>query len=308
MSSSLISVSNLSKAFPQVKALDRVNLNVEPGIFGLMGPNGAGKTTLLRILLNLSQPDSGKACVFGLDCQRQSLEIRERLGVLHESPFYPKTMTPISYLDKVSKLYHGDASVKDLLVKVGLSDASHRPIGKLSAGMHQRLGIAQALIGKPDLVFLDEPTSNLDVNGREDIIGLIIKMHQEEKISFFISSHILSELEKACHNVAFIKAGQIIMSGTAINIIKEYTSTSFRIVVSDSKGLFKVIENMRGLISASISGINSITIRIEKDSIDRIQPEIERIARSYGIEVYAFEKANTLEEAYRSIMSEEKIY
>jgi ABC-2 type transport system ATP-binding protein len=305
MSSSIVSVSNLSKAFPEVKALNGVNLNVEPGIFGLMGPNGAGKTTLLRILLNLSQPDSGKACVFGLDCQRESLEIREKIGVLHENPFYPKTMTPISYLDKVSKLYHSDASTEELLMKVGLSDASNRPIGKLSAGMHQRLGIAQALVGKPELVFLDEPTSNLDVNGREDIVGLIIKMHQDENISFFISSHILSELEKACHNVAFIKAGQIIMTGSAINIIKKYTSTSFRIVVSDSNKLFKVIENMRGLISASISGVNSITIRIEKDSIDRIRQEIERIAGSYGIEVYSFEKANTLEEAYRSIMNKE---
>jgi ABC-2 type transport system ATP-binding protein len=305
MSSSLVSVSNLSKAFPGVKALNGVNLNVEPGIFGLMGPNGAGKTTLLRILLNLSQPDSGKACVFGLDCQRESLEIREKIGVLHENPFYPKTMTPISYLDKVSKLYHSDASTEELLMKLGLSDASNRPIGKLSAGMHQRLGIAQALVGNPELVFLDEPTSNLDVNGREDIVRLIIKMHQDEKISFFISSHILSEMEKACQNVAFIKAGQIIKSGETIKIIKECTSTSFKIIVSDSSKLFKTIEKMDNLIRASISGVNSITIKIEKDRIDRIRSVIERIAQTYGIEVYSFEKANTLEEAYKTIINEE---
>ena len=112
-------------------------------------------------------------------------------------------------------------------------------------------------------------------------------------------------MEKACQNVAFIKAGQIVKSGETIKIIKECTSSSFKIIVSDSSKLFKIIENMDNLIRASISGVNSFTIKIEKDSIDRIQSEIERIAQTNGIEVYSFEKANTLEEAYKTIMNEE---
>ncbi len=184
--SSIISVSNVVKRFGSLYALDGVNIEVGHGVFGLVGPNGAGKTTLLRVLLGLIRANSGDVKVFGYDCYKNSLQIRRNVGVLHERPSYPQSLTTLEYLNIVLDIYDGDKTPEELLELVGLPNAQSRQIGNLSAGMHQRLGIAQALAGNPKLVFLDEPTSNLDVAGRDEIIQLIINLHRQLKVDFFI--------------------------------------------------------------------------------------------------------------------------
>jgi ABC-type multidrug transport system ATPase subunit len=298
----MISVSKLYKDFKMVRALDGLSLNVERGIFGLIGPNGAGKTTLIRILVGLLRPDSGKGQVFGFDIKSGSVSIRRRIGILHEKPAFPGNMEVQDYLKKVAMIYNSTKTSEEMLSIVSLSDAEHRKIGDLSAGMLQRLGIAQALIGQPDLVILDEPTSNLDVNGRDDIVSLIVELHNELDVSFFISSHILSELERACHQVAFIKAGRIVERGSVLDIINAYTKEMFIIITSDSKSLFSAVSNIKGISQPRITGANAITIRIEKRSIEDIRSEIEKVADSLGARIYAIEKAATLENAYRGIM------
>ena len=285
-----------------VRALDGLSLNVERGIFGLIGPNGAGKTTLIRILVGLLRPDAGKGQVFGFDIKSDSVSIRRRIGILHEKPAFPGNMEVQNYLKKVAMIYNSTKTSEEMLSIVSLSDAEHRKIGDLSAGMLQRLGIAQALIGQPDLVILDEPTSNLDVNGRDDIVSLIVELHNELDVSFFISSHILSELERACHQVAFIKSGRIVKRGSVLDIIDEYTKEMFRIITSDSKSLFTAISNVKGISQSRITGANAITIHIEERSIEDIRSEVEKVADSLGIKIYAIEKASTLENAYRRIM------
>lgn len=298
----LISVSEIYKDFGNVVALDGFSLEVEPGIFGLIGPNGAGKTTLIRILLGLIKPDVGKAQIFGFNVRDNSLSIRRRVGVLHEKPAFPKNMKALDYLEKVAMIYDSEKSAEEMLELVELSYASDRKIGHLSAGMHQRLGIAQALIGNPELVILDEPTSNLDVTGRDVIIRLIVNLHNELDVSFFISSHILSELERACHSVAFVKNGRVIEQGTALDVIERHTEGLFKIITSDSIALFQALEEISGLSEASISGANAITVKLEPNQLKEIQSEIERIAKSLEVRVYAIEKALTLEDAYRGIM------
>jgi ABC-2 type transport system ATP-binding protein len=163
MTKEILSVSDLTKRFGDIVALDRLTLSMRHGIFGLIGPNGAGKTTLLRVLLGLIKADGGEAKVLGLDINDESFDIRRRVGVLHEHPIYPPSLTAGRYLERVSRLYDAGRDPSELLELVGLLDAKQRKIGNLSAGMRQRLGVAQALIGKPELVFLDEPTSNLDI-------------------------------------------------------------------------------------------------------------------------------------------------
>jgi ABC-type multidrug transport system ATPase subunit len=298
----MISVSKLYKDFKMVRALNGLSLNVERGIFGLIGPNGAGKTTLIRILVGLLRPDSGKGQVFGFDIKSSSVSIRRRIGILHEKPAFPGNMEVQDYLKKIAMIYNSNKMSEEMLSIVSLSDAEHRKIGDLSAGMLQRLGIAQALIGQPDLVILDEPTSNLDVNGRDDIVNLIVELHNELDVSFFISSHILSELERACHQVAFIKAGRIVERGSVLDIIDAYTKEMFRIITSDSKSLFSAISNVKGIFQPRITGANAITIHIEGRSIEDIRSEVEEVADSLGVQIYAIEKAATLENAYRGIM------
>ena len=203
----IVSVTGLSKTFGKVEALKEFTLDIEAGIFGPIGPNGAGKTTLIRVLLGLIHADAGQANVLGMNVRTHSLDIRRRIGVLHERPSFTPTISTLDYLQCVKQIYRSQSDPKELLATVGLEDAHDRKIMNLSAGMHQRLGIAQALIGSPELVFLDEPTSNLDVVGRDEIIKLIVDLNLDLGVSFFIASHILSELERACQTVAFIREG-----------------------------------------------------------------------------------------------------
>ncbi len=171
-----VSMTNITKRFGRVKALDDFTINVESGIFGLVGPNGAGKTTILRVLLGLIKPDKGSAQVLGMDVANGPERFLGQVGVLHENPYYPPSLTPTEYLDTIASLYRKSRSAEELLSLVELSNAADRKIKNLSAGMYRRLGIAQALVGRPSLVFLDEPTSNLDVRGRDLIVQLIINI------------------------------------------------------------------------------------------------------------------------------------
>ncbi len=150
-----ISLMNLHKSFRRTRVLNDLSLDFDEGIFGLIGPNGAGKTTLLRIILGLIRPDYGSGKILGLDVIRDSSSIRSRVGVLHERQIYPRNLRALSFLSHVARIYHSSESPTRLLSLVGLQEASKRKIGHLSAGMLQRLGIAQALIGNPEIVFLD---------------------------------------------------------------------------------------------------------------------------------------------------------
>jgi ABC-2 type transport system ATP-binding protein len=307
MNEPVISISSIKKRFNEVVALDGISFDVKKGIFGLIGPNGAGKTTLLRILFNLIKPDAGTGMILGFDINNQTLAIRSRVGILHEKPYFPTNMTPFKYLTRIANLYGSTSNPDKVLKNVDLHYARNRAIGNLSAGMYQRLGIAQAIIGNPEVVFLDEPTSNLDVDGREDLIQLIINLHQDEGMSFYISSHILSEIERACNHVGFINRGRIIEVGETREIIKKYTESSFRIVTSDSRKLLEVVQDIPTVIRATISGINTVTLKIEPATCNDTKEMIRQIAEEFGLCIYAFEVADTLDETYKSIISDKTV-
>jgi len=305
-SKSVLSLSNVSKSFSEIKALDGISLELETGISGLIGPNGAGKTTLMKIVLGLLHPDSGTGNVFGYDIAKDSLKIRRKLGVLHERPRFPKRMTPFSYLECVRRIYGSDTDSKKLLSLVDLSSASHRSIGNLSAGMHQRLGIAQALIGSPELVILDEPTANIDVAGRDMILQLILDIYNEQGVSFIVSSHILSELEKVCHNVAFIRQGNIVEVGTVQGIITKHTTNRFRIITSHPKEILERIISNPLITSPVISGANSVSITIEPSTINEVKFVVEQIAEELNVTLYDITVSDELEQAYKEIMDHAK--
>ena len=298
----VLSISNVSKKFGDVLALDKLTLDMDHGVFGLIGPNGSGKTTFLKILLGLIKPDAGTGQILGLDVLSESEEIRRKIGVLHEKPTYPRNMSVESYLDKVSKIYNVLDYSEEMFSSLELSQMLDRKIGELSAGMLQKLGIVQAMLAGPELIFLDEPTSNLDVISRDEVIKLIVQLNQETGTSFVISSHVLVELEKACHHVAFIKEGQIIEKGSVPEIIQKFSSGTFRIVNSNCEVLFKNLTTIQGLVRPTISGANMITFSINGKHIDEIRVKIEKIAEDVGVKIYAIEPVQTLEEAYKVIM------
>ena len=245
MTKEILSVSDLTKRFGNIVALDRLTLSMSRGIFGLIGPNGAGKTTLIRVLLGLIRADAGSAKVLGLDVRTNSLKIRQKTRALHETPGFPGSPEVTHYLHHVSKLYDGRQGCDELLELIGLVNAKNRKIRDLSAGMRQRLGIALVLIGEPELVFLDEPTSNLDAIARVEILQMILQVHKEAGVSFFVSSHVLSELEKVCTDIAFMNEGQVIESGTFLDILRRHSANRYTIMLSDPHALLDGVQRIQ---------------------------------------------------------------
>ena len=301
MGDSLIEIQRLTKSFGEVSALKEVDLSISDGIFGLIGPNGAGKTTLFRILLNLVQQDSGRARIFGLDVVKDSIKIRKQIGVLHERPTYPPFLSPIEYLSRMSRLYKRQRDPEELLELVGLLSARNRKIGNLSAGMYQRLGIAQSLMGFPKLVFLDEPTSNLDVIGRSEVLDLIMKLNKEDETSFVISSHILSELQTICSNLVFLANGKVLEEGSMTDIIKRHASDRIRIITSDASKLAQILKQVQWIDKIHIAGTSTIIISSTLD-LEAVRTRISNIVKDSSLAVYDMSKATDLEEIFKEVI------
>lgn len=205
------------------RALDRLNLKVEAGeTFGLLGPNGAGKSTTLKLLFRLIFPTSGTAQILGRDLT--DLSMHARLGYLPENPSFYDHLSAAEFLVFAGRLFGLDRQTVrrrsgELIEQVGLEEAAHLPVRKFSKGMVQRLGIAQALLNDPELVFLDEPMSGLDPVGRREIRNLILDLRSQGRTVFF-STHILSDAEALCDRVAILNRGQLIGSGNLRDILR----------------------------------------------------------------------------------------
>ncbi|HEX9902923.1 MAG TPA: ABC transporter ATP-binding protein [Acidobacteriota bacterium] len=210
---------------PKKKEILRdVSLEVEPGeIFGYLGPNGAGKTTTLKCLLGIVFPDGGTISLFGQP--HLALKPKERIGFLPESPYFYDHLTAAEFLDFYGRLFAlGRAEraerIAGLLRLVGLEKAAKVRLRKFSRGMLQRIGLAQALINSPDLLFLDEPLGGLDPVGRKELRDIILRLKQEGR-TVFLCSHILQDIEMICDRVAILVEGRIVKMGRLGDLISE---------------------------------------------------------------------------------------
>jgi len=202
----------------RVRALDRLSLEVRRGeVFGFLGPNGAGKTTTLKLLMRLIYPTSGTARILGRAID--DVETHSRIGYLPENPYFYDYLTGRELLDSTAALFGMPRDVtatkgRELLALVGLdSSRANRQLRKYSKGMLQRIGIAQALVNDPEVVFLDEPMSGLDPIGRREVRDLLLSLRQQGKTVFF-SSHILSDVEALCDRAAILSRGKLHRCGT----------------------------------------------------------------------------------------------
>jgi ABC-2 type transport system ATP-binding protein len=226
--SAVVEIQELSKSFQghlgigRTVAVDRLDLTVVPGeIFGLLGPNGAGKTTTLKMMLGLLRPDRGRVKLFGRPPEDPAA--RARLGFLPENPYFYDYLTPVEFLDFYGRL-HGvpaatrSARIRSALERVGLAGREKTALRKLSKGMTQRLGLAQAIQNDPELVILDEPMSGLDPVGRREVRDLILGLRASGKTVFF-SSHILQDAEMLCDRVAIVFRGKLRSVGRLDDLI-----------------------------------------------------------------------------------------
>jgi len=279
-----IQIENLTKDYEtgfwrkhKVRALERLSLSVERGqIFGFLGANGAGKTTTLKLLMRLIFPTGGTARILEHDIS--DVSIHERIGYLPENPYFYDYLTAREFLDYCAELFgyeraKRDARTRELLSLVGLEEKSwNRQLRKLSKGMLQRVGLAQALVNDPEIVFLDEPMSGLDPVGRREIRDLIASLRTKGK-TVFMCSHILSDIEVLCDSVAIMKRGrlahlgsldelraretsqvEIIATGADVAALNQHlgndvtmttTASGLRIEVSDEKNVDAVIAALR---------------------------------------------------------------
>ena len=220
-----------------VRALEGLNLQIESGeVFGLLGPNGAGKTTTFKILMGLIRPTGGNARI--LDADVQDVKVRQRIGYLPEQPYFYDYLTArefLIYCGALCDLPKAEASQRtnELLQLVGLADSADKQLRKFSKGMLQRVGLAQALINDPEVLFLDEPMSGLDPLGRREVRDLIVGLRAKGKTIFF-SSHILTDVEAMCDRVAILNKGRLVESGKLPEILKT-RSNEIEVVISGVK-------------------------------------------------------------------------
>jgi ABC-2 type transport system ATP-binding protein len=250
------------------RALDRLTLEVEGGeVFGLLGPNGAGKTTTLKLLMQLVFPTSGRAEILGRPAG--DVSVRRRIGYLPENPYFYDHLTALELLDYFARLFglssiDRTSRIPRLLDQVGLGAERRLPLRRYSKGMLQRVGLAQALVNEPEVVFLDEPMSGLDPIGRRMVRELILGLRDRGATVFF-SSHILSDAEAVCSRVAILAGGRLVASGRLSDLL------AFGI-----KGWEVIVE---GADQAVLDRVRSIAVRVTPIAEGRYALELKPSAR-----------------------------
>lgn len=206
-----VQTKNLCKSFAGKEVIRRCSISVEQGtIYGFLGKNGAGKTTVFKILLGFLRPDMGKAEVFGMDSQKDNLEILKQTGSLIETPVFYEHLSAADNL-KLHLAYMGaeNGAIGNVLTMVGLKDVGIQPVSTFSLGMRQRLAIARSLVHRPKLLILDEPVNGLDPIGIKEMRELFRKLVKEDKITILLSSHILSEIGLTADRIGIIVNGTV---------------------------------------------------------------------------------------------------
>jgi ABC-2 type transport system ATP-binding protein len=247
-----IVVEGLAKSFGTVEALRGIDLDVAPGtVFGLLGPNGAGKTTAVRILTTLLLPDKGKAEVVGLDVVRDAEVLRSRIGLAGQSAAVDENLTGLENIEMVGRLYHLAASEArrrgiEILERFGLSDAADRQAKTYSGGMRRRLDVAASLVARPDVLFLDEPTTGLDPRSRMDLWTMIRELVQEGK-TILLTTQYLEEADNLADRIAVIDLGTVIAEGTSDELKDQIGGEVLELHVQDRADTAKVVDVLGGI-------------------------------------------------------------
>ncbi len=253
-----IQTTNLSRSFNQVKAVDQVSLEILPGtIFGFLGPNGSGKTTTIRLLLGLLEPSAGSSRVLSFDPIKDGQKVRENCGALLEHTGLYERLSAEDNLDFYGRVWHlstadRKARIKELLDKMGLFDRRNEIVKGWSRGMKQKLAVARAMIHRPKVIFLDEPTAGLDPVAsaafREDLLNLV----HNTGVTVFLTTHNLNEAEKVCQQVGVIRSGKLLMVGSPDKLRLEKGNAFIEVVGSGfSDAVIHSLNQLRGVESVA---------------------------------------------------------
>jgi ABC-2 type transport system ATP-binding protein len=312
----MIEVENVTKVYDDFKAVDSISFRVEKGeILGFLGPNGAGKSTTMRIITCFMPPTEGRASVEGLDCVENSVEVRKKIGYLPESAPLYKDMKVSEFLDFTAsvKSLRGDEkrrAIASAMEKTEIADVQGKVIDKLSKGYRQRVGLAQALVGEPEVLILDEPTAGLDPKQIVDIRNVIKELSSDRTI--ILSSHILPEVSILCDRVVIIDKGKIVAVDKPENLIKS-RQKAMRVELSTGGNAGEVsrfIETLEGI--SSVKGLDPIIPGEHRFIVEAVtgkdmRGELSSAIVSKGFDLLELKpEVLSLEDVFMDIVTEEE--
>ena len=288
-----ISTAALTKHYPGVAALSDLSLDVPAGsIYGFLGPNGAGKSTAIKMLAGLTRPTSGSASVAGIPITAGD-HYRREVGYLAQEPRFYHWMTGRETLRFVTSLYpperrSDDKAISAILARVGLADTADRKAGTYSGGMRQRLGIAQALVGRPSVLLLDEPVSSLDPIGRKEVLELMRELKGETTV--FYSTHILDDVERVSDYVAILDEGKLVRAEPTAQLLASFTKNRLSVVLSGANDTtIDALKTMPGVQSVDLGkhagDLYAYVLTVEPDKGTAVQRAITRYAAQNDLTV-----------------------
>ncbi|RHV29288.1 ATP-binding cassette domain-containing protein [Ruminococcus sp. OM05-10BH] len=301
----ILQTNNLTKTIGGKDLVKNVNLHIKKGeIYGFLGPNGAGKTTVMKMITNLWKPTDGSIEIFGKTLTPQSYEVLKRMGSIIEFPTFYNHMTGYENLKLHCEYmgYYKHGSIENALDMLDLTDAAQKPVKNYSLGMKERLGIARAILCKPELLILDEPTNGLDPAGMKQIRDLLKTLCEEYGITIMVSSHILSEIESIADTIGVINHGMMIKE-IGMKEIEEMSLAYIELTVANPKKAAYVLSDKLGISNFKI--IENNTIRIYDQHIST--QELSKVMALNDVEVMALGKqSETLEDYFLKMTAEVK--
>ena len=306
-----VATTGLTKRYGGIVALDHLTLTVPSGsIFGFLGPNGAGKTTTLRLLTGLATATAGTGTVAGVRIGGTGGELARNIGYLDQDPRFYGWMRGRELLNLVGELHglHGAAlrqRVGEVLEIVGMTEAAHRRIGGYSGGMRQRLGIGQALINQPRVLFLDEPVSSLDPEGRRDVLEIISRLRGTATV--FMSTHILNDVERVCDRVAILNLGHLVVEGPIDELLDRYAQPIYELEPEPQQpgSIERLAGVLRGQAWAREVRTTPDTVRVFVNDPGVAGPAILPLVVSSGVNLVRYERARpSLEDVFLRLVAE----
>ncbi|MCA1041212.1 ABC transporter ATP-binding protein [Bacillus infantis] len=295
-----VRLENVTKIIGKKTIIDQISFEIYPGeVFGFLGPNGAGKTTTIRMLVGLIKPTSGKIEICGFDVRKQFVQAMQRLGSIVENPELYKYLSGRENLQIFARMLPGvdEERIQEVIDLVDLTARVDDQVRTYSLGMRQRLGIAQALLGRPDVLILDEPTNGLDPMGIKDLRTFIRKLVDETGLSVLVSSHILSEIELLADRVAIMSHGKIVKTGSVSDLVHSLSSgIDWR--VSDAFRALSILNESSYVQAAELYDDHTIHTLMDESKTSILNEAFLKA----GIDVWTIErKVQTLEDLFISL-------
>ena len=306
----MISVESVTKRYGELTAVDHLSFQVDRGeVVGFLGPNGAGKTTTMRMLTGTLEPDEGAVLFEGAPISLDLRGAKSRVGYLPESnPLYEEKLAA-EYLEYVAELRgmdQGEArrAIADAVDETGISEVFFRPIGELSKGFRQRVGLAGAILHQPEVLILDEPTEGLDPNQRVEIRRLVAELGKERTV--LLCTHVMQEVEATCSRLVILNRGKLVAEGSVQELLATRSGRARYVVEGQGDGIAEALASLHGVDAHEATSVEGRTrVSLEGGGDQELRPEIFAMAREKGWVLWELHRERaSLEDVFRQLTSE----